>query len=139
MLGRLRMSVQTSKEVYTRMTRYVFETDKRVAGIPYGETLFKASKLERAIQEIVRERTRDDDLDIITDLADLDEDWDIEPKGGHYDEDGEKELERLMSVAGRSDSLRIIGEASRLSSERPRRRGNPDALLHDKRKGRCKT
>ena len=46
MLGRLRMDVETCKDVYVRMTRKVFETDKTFAGIPYRSTLFKASKLE---------------------------------------------------------------------------------------------
>lgn len=57
MLGRLRLDLETCKEVYTRMTRKVFETDKTIAGIPYRSTLFKASKLEEAIRECVREHT----------------------------------------------------------------------------------
>ncbi|KAJ5498479.1 Patatin/Phospholipase A2-like protein [Penicillium expansum] len=51
MLGRLRLDLETCKEVYVRMTRKVFETDKTIAGIPYRSTLFKASKLEEAIRE----------------------------------------------------------------------------------------
>src|SRR3954451_14366203 len=39
------------------MTRKVFETDKTIIGIPYKTTLFKASKLEEAIKECVREHT----------------------------------------------------------------------------------
>src|SRR5271169_4692978 len=57
MLGRLRLDLETCKEVYVRMTKRVFETDKTIAGIPYRSTLFKASKLEEAIQECVREHT----------------------------------------------------------------------------------
>lgn len=57
MLGRLRLDLETCKEVYVRMTRRVFETDKTIAGIPYRSTLFKASKLEEAIRECVREHT----------------------------------------------------------------------------------
>lgn len=57
MLGRLRLDLETCKEVYVRMTRKVFETDKTIAGIPYRSTLFKASKLEEAIRECVREHT----------------------------------------------------------------------------------
>ena len=57
MLGRLRLDIETCKELYARMTRYVFETDKTIAGIPYRSTLFKASKLEEAIMEAVREHT----------------------------------------------------------------------------------
>lgn len=61
MLGRLRMDVETCKDVYVRMTKRVFETDKTFAGIPYRSTLFKASKLEEAIMECVREHTIYDD------------------------------------------------------------------------------
>ena len=55
MLGRLRMSIVDCMRVYVEMTRVVFETDKTIAGIPYRSTLFKASKLEDAIRECVRE------------------------------------------------------------------------------------
>src|ERR1700710_1663857 len=61
MLGRLRLDLDTCKDVYVRMTRRVFETDKTIAGIPYRSTLFKASKLEEAIRECVREHTVYDD------------------------------------------------------------------------------
>ncbi|EHK97870.1 putative Calcium-independent phospholipase A2-gamma [Glarea lozoyensis 74030] len=57
MLGRLRLDLETCKEVYVRMTRKVFETDKTIAGIPYRSTLFKASKLEEAIKEENRTKT----------------------------------------------------------------------------------
>src|ERR1700761_2683283 len=57
MLGRLRLDLETCKELYVRMTRMVFETDKTIAGIPYRSTLFKATKLEEAIKEAVREHT----------------------------------------------------------------------------------
>ncbi|KAL2369427.1 hypothetical protein RJ035_007980 [Blastomyces gilchristii] len=53
MLGRLRLDLETCKDVYVRMTRRVFETDKTIAGIPYRSTLFKASKLEEAIRHAV--------------------------------------------------------------------------------------
>ncbi|EFQ97811.1 hypothetical protein MGYG_08904 [Nannizzia gypsea CBS 118893] len=61
MLGRLRMDIETCKEVYIRMTRRVFETDKTIAGIPYRTTLFKASKLEEAIRQCVRDHTVNED------------------------------------------------------------------------------
>ncbi|PGH14786.1 hypothetical protein AJ79_02802 [Helicocarpus griseus UAMH5409] len=57
MLGRLRLDLETCKDMYVRMTRRVFETDKTIAGIPYRSTLFKASKLEEAIRQCVREHT----------------------------------------------------------------------------------
>ncbi|KJZ75181.1 hypothetical protein HIM_05375 [Hirsutella minnesotensis 3608] len=55
MLGRLRLDIETSKDLYVRMTRRVFETDKTIAGIPYCSTMFKASRLEDAIKQCVRE------------------------------------------------------------------------------------
>lgn len=61
MLGRLRLDLETCKELYVRMTRMVFETDKTIAGIPYRSTLFKASMLEQAIKEAVREHTVGED------------------------------------------------------------------------------
>ncbi len=57
MLGRLRLDLDTCMDVYVRMTKKVFETDKTIAGIPYKTTLFKASKLEEAIKACVREHT----------------------------------------------------------------------------------
>src|SRR5437588_84726 len=57
MLGRLRMDIETCKEAWVKMCRRVFETDKTFHGIPYKQTLFKASKLESAIKEIVRDHT----------------------------------------------------------------------------------
>lgn len=55
MIGRLRLDLETCKELYVRLARHVFETDKTLAGIPYRSTLFKATKLESAIKECVRE------------------------------------------------------------------------------------
>ena len=55
MLGRMRMDVETCKEYYEALTRYVFYTDKTILGLPYGKTLFKASRLEEAIKVCVRE------------------------------------------------------------------------------------
>ncbi|KAI1071114.1 hypothetical protein LB507_009498 [Fusarium sp. FIESC RH6] len=57
MLGRLRLDLETCKELYVRLTRTVFQTDKTIAGIPYRSTLFKASKLEEAIKTAVQEHT----------------------------------------------------------------------------------
>jgi len=61
MLGRLRLDLETCMDVYVKMTRRVFETDKTFAGIPYKHTLFKASKLEEAIRECVSAHTIYDD------------------------------------------------------------------------------
>ena len=52
-LGRLRLDIETALEIYVDMTRRVFETNKTVGGVPYRRTLYKASKLEEAIKEVV--------------------------------------------------------------------------------------
>lgn len=57
MLGRLRLDLETCKELYVRLTRMVFETDKTILGIPTHTTLFKASKLEEAIREATAQHT----------------------------------------------------------------------------------
>lgn len=57
MLGRLRLDLETCKELYVQLTRMVFETDKTIAGIPYRSTLFKASRLEEAIKQCVQAHT----------------------------------------------------------------------------------
>ncbi|KAF8425899.1 acyl transferase/acyl hydrolase/lysophospholipase [Tirmania nivea] len=65
MLGRMRMDVETCKDYYEDLTRYVFYTDKTILGLPYGKTLFKASRLEEAIKVCVRECTRFDHLPLV--------------------------------------------------------------------------
>ncbi|KAI9676479.1 MAG: hypothetical protein M1817_000637 [Caeruleum heppii] len=131
MLGRLRLDIETCKDVYVRMTKRVFETDKTIAGIPYRSTLFKASRLEWAIQDCVREHTvsRDEGND------------GSNPRNGPFNS--------LQPVGGydRPDSRRLSrsnsSNASGMSSARPSatamRWGNPNALLYDIRDNRTKT
>ncbi|QSZ36881.1 hypothetical protein DSL72_006764 [Monilinia vaccinii-corymbosi] len=138
MLGRLRLDLETCKEVYVRMTRKVFETDKTIAGIPYRSTLFKASKLEEAIKECVREHTL-------------------------YEKEG-NDGDNSLGVAGYPGSL--MSPLSSAASREPRRHasnasvvsfsnrspasyqnrpyfssrfGNPNARLYDNRPERTKT
>ncbi|KAF7954085.1 hypothetical protein EAE96_005218 [Botrytis aclada] len=138
MLGRLRLDLETCKEVYVRMTRKVFETDKTIAGIPYRSTLFKASKLEEAIKECVREHT-------------------LYEKEGN---DGDKSAPAHafpgspispFSPAARSEPRRHSSNASvaSFSNRNPAsyqnkpymssRWGNPNARLYDNRPERTKT
>lgn len=129
MLGRLRLDIETCKDVYVRMTRRVFETDKTIAGIPYRSTLFKASKLEEAIRECVREHTV-------------------------YDDEGNDSKDAVSSTSRQSLNVarpaRSISVASRHSTigmtpVDPRtsvgisRWGNPNAFLYDSRENRTKT
>lgn len=131
MLGRLRLDLETCKEVYVRMTRKVFETDKTIAGIPYRSTLFKASKLEEAIQECVREHT-------------------ILEREGNDGEEPEG-FSGLNSPLNKNSPRRHASNASVASfsarspssyQSRPMlglRYGNPNALLYDNRENRTKT
>jgi len=138
MLGRLRLDLETCKEVYVRMTRRVFETDKTIAGIPYRSTLFKASKLEDAIRDCVREHTIFDD------------------EGNDGSANGGKDLfmspgTPASTVSGpgfgpqRSTSrasTSTAGAFSPVSARGPMgamRWGNPNAYLYDTRENRTKT
>ncbi|KAH6649685.1 acyl transferase/acyl hydrolase/lysophospholipase [Chaetomium tenue] len=133
MLGRLRLDIETCKELYVRLTRIVFETDKTIAGIPYRSTLFKATKLEEAIKECVREHTI------------------YEKEGNDGSEAGS--IYNPLSPASRSSAAhpkRHTSNASVLSfsarsptsqAARPAfsRGGNPNARLYDERENRTKT
>ena len=135
MLGRLRLDLETCKEVYVRMTRRVFETDKTIAGIPYRSTLFKASKLEDAIRDCVREHTIFED-----------EGNDGIGAGGHAMPNSPMSPLTPMSVS--SEPRRSMSRASNASGMTPvstrgsmgtRRWGNSNALLYDSRENRTKT
>lgn len=131
MLGRLRLDIETCKNVYVRMTRKVFETDKTIAGIPYKHTLFKASKLEEAIRECVREHTVSEE-----------EGNDGTAAGGH-------EFQNMspisMASPHRTASIRSNNSfapnspVSLRNSIHGYRWGNPNASLYDSRENRTKT
>ncbi|KAF2853942.1 FabD/lysophospholipase-like protein [Plenodomus tracheiphilus IPT5] len=135
MLGRLRMDVETCKDVYVRMTRRVFETDKTFAGIPYRSTLFKASKLEEAIMECVREHTIYDDegndnhggLASSADLNTPMTPGSAMPRG---------RMERSASNASRYSQIGTTPVSMRMAAMKW---GNPHAQLYDNREERTKT
>jgi hypothetical protein len=134
MLGRLRLSVDTCKDVYIRMTKRVFETDKTIAGIPYRSTLFKASKLEDAIRECVREHTvyddeGNDEFDAPTPTADAP----MAP-GSAF-----RGPTRSLSVASRYSQIGASVADFRDPPSHASRWGNPNALLYDNRENRTKT
>ena len=132
MLGRLRLDLETCKNVYVRMTRKVFETDKTIAGIPYKHTLFKASKLEEAIRECVREHTV------------------FEEEGNDGIASGGHEF-HSMSPTSATTPQRTTSMRSNVSYGPPNspmslrnsihgiRWGNPNASLYDVRENRTKT
>ncbi|KAH7081545.1 acyl transferase/acyl hydrolase/lysophospholipase [Paraphoma chrysanthemicola] len=135
MLGRLRMDVETCKDVYVRMTRKVFETDKTFAGIPYRSTLFKASKLEEAIMECVREHTIYDDEgndnhNGLSSSADL-----RTPMTPGSALPGRR-MERSASNASRYSQIGTTPVNLRMAALKW---GNPHAQLYDNREERTKT
>ncbi|KAK4964273.1 hypothetical protein LTR28_003888 [Elasticomyces elasticus] len=134
MLGRLRLDIDTCKDVYVRMTRRVFETDKTIAGIPYRSTLFKASKLEEAIKECVREHTvfEDEGNDALANAVPMSPDT----MGSAANQDGVPQ--RTFSNASRYSQVGMspITQRGNLGSTRW---GDPNALLYDTRENRTKT
>lgn len=138
MLGRLRMDIETCKDVYVRMTKYVFQTDKTIAGIPYRSTLFKASKLEEAIRECVRDHTVS------------------EEEGNDGTVVGGRKLAPLRTASSHSALPQRTGSRGSVSNPSLRspsaaaerrtsvllnglRFGNPNASLYDSREDRTKT
>lgn len=132
MLGRLRLDLEQCKELYVRMTRMVFETDKTIAGIPYRHTLFKASMLEQAIREAVREHTvhntegNDGTTTVLTNPF--------------------SRPSTASSVKRHTSNASVVSFSARSPSAqmaaRPASRwqgGDPDAKLYDERANRTKT
>jgi len=146
MLGRLRMDIETCKDVYVRMTKRVFETDKTIAGIPYRSTLFKASKLEEAIRECVREHTVFEDegndegesptRDSNSPVAEQGSTVGGMRPGSAYET--RHPMARSASVASRYSQIGVTTVEFRgpLSASRW---GKPNALLYDSRDHRTKT
>ncbi|KAK7973978.1 hypothetical protein PG989_015826 [Apiospora arundinis] len=133
MLGRLRLDLEQCKELYVRMTRMVFETDKTIAGIPYRSTLFKASMLEQAIKEAVREHTIDEDEGNDTGSS-------IASPLSRTSAGQSAKVKRhtsnasVISFSARSPTAQMTRPAFRGGSY-----GDPDALLYDTRDNRTKT
>ena len=123
MLGRLRMNLVECMEVYVRMTRKVFETDKTIAGIPYRSTLFKASKLEDAIRECVREYEQEK----ASEAPEGDGGSPLSPKRPPSVYSSHGSMHRSSLSSGLYNPFRINGT------------GNPNAYLYDTRENRTKT
>lgn len=137
MLGRLRLDIDTCKDVYVRMTRRVFQTDKTIAGIPYKSTLFKASKLEEAIRECVREHTifEDEGNDVLSSAVPMTPDMVSSPRASVSNIP-----QRSMSQGSRYSQVGRSPTGSRASlSMGSVSMGNSNALLYDIRENRTKT
>ncbi|KAL4792888.1 serine hydroxymethyltransferase-domain-containing protein [Aspergillus venezuelensis] len=133
MLGRLRLDLETCKDVYVRMTRRVFETDKTFAGIPFRSTLFKASKLEEAIRECVREHT-------IYEAEGNDANSPTSPAYASFNPNFSTTSipQRSGSRASQSTTHSSVNNRSSAFIN-GLRWGDPDALLYDNRENRTKT
>ena len=139
MLGRLRLDIDTCKDVYVRMTKRVFETDKTIAGIPYRSTLFKASKLEWAIQECVREHTvseseGNDGSEVMSQAVPSSPASPGRTRQSVYTDTHP----RLMSSVSVMSGMTAPSTAG-VMAPRPLRWGNPNAPLYDSRERRTKT
>ena len=136
MLGRLRMDVETCKDVYVRMTRRVFETDKTFAGIPFKSTLFKASKLEEAIRDCVREHTVFDDEgnDNLAMAQDL-----TSPVSSNTSKSAWIGPDHVPGRSASTSSRPISIGVDMRRSLGTGRWGDPNALLYDVREKRTKT
>ena len=133
MLGRLRLSLETCKDVYVRMTKRVFETDKTIAGIPYRSTLFKASRLEDAIRECVREHT------VYADEGNDENDLDFRPDSPNTTTGPPNRVMRSLSVGSRYSQIGSSTTPDLRTTLHHSRFGNPNALLYDNRETRTKT
>ncbi|KAL2758740.1 hypothetical protein ACRALDRAFT_1061859 [Sodiomyces alcalophilus JCM 7366] len=131
MLGRLRLDLETCKELYVRLTRMVFETDKTIAGIPYRSTLFKASKLEAAIKECVREHTIYESEGNDGTTPDLTSPLTASPRSPYPRRQSSNAS--VVSFSARSPQA----ETTRFGLSP--QWGNPEARLYDPRENRTKT
>lgn len=141
MLGRMRMDVESCKSYYVSLTRFVFITDKTLLGLPYGKTLFKASRLEEAIRHCVRESTRLDQDSITPQSPPL---TDAPPRIAHRRTDSWRRRRRSSTTTTAEQDRAGAGDGSSISSSRrsmTRRpqAGNPETSLLDSRDGACKT
>ncbi|KAI0015128.1 patatin-like phospholipase [Xylariomycetidae sp. FL0641] len=138
MLGRLRLDIERCKELYVRMTRMVFETDKTIVGIPYRSTLFKASMLEYAIKQAVSEHTVSDEEgnDAAVSASDKETGSSSHPRSkgskGPYGPRRHQSNASTVSFSARSP-------AAQMRSSMRGGSGDPDAKLYDTRENRTKT
>lgn len=135
MLGRLRLDLETCKELYVRMTRMVFETDKTILGIPTHSTLFKASMLEQAIKEAVREHTLSESEGNDGTASEV-----FSPLSTHSYSRNSAHIPRRH--ASNASVVSFSAKSPTAQMARPAftgRGGDPNARLYDERENRTKT
>lgn len=133
MLGRLRLDLDTCKDLYVRMTKRVFESDKTFMGMPYRGTMFKASKLEEVIREVVREHTvfEDEGNDTLAAATTMSPNTPASAASSIP--------HRTMSQSSRYSQIGMSPMGNSRGSIGFMSRGNPNALLYDIREKRTKT
>ena len=141
MLCRMRLDIETCEELYVRMTRMVFETDKTILGIPTRPTLFKASRLEDAIKEAVREHTT-----AFTEGKELLSGGSIaSPLSAASGRPGSGTSSSSSAPRRHSSNASVVSFSARSPAAQMARpyysssRGDPNALLYDSREYRTKT
>ncbi|KAK6544592.1 hypothetical protein TWF694_001280 [Orbilia ellipsospora] len=160
MLGRLRMDIETCKEQWVKMTKRVFETDKTIAGIPYRNTFFKASRLESVIKEIVRDHTIGEEEEAKRQQQQKKRESSLYPKDVKTRPRAESSGSSKTIYSRRSHELRALAgdDHPRLQPQKSlmfeyinkiktyqdgtpfhRNFGDPNTLLYDPREDRCKT
>lgn len=132
MLGRLRLDLETCKELYVRLTRMVFETDKTILGIPTHTTLFKASKLEEAIREATAQHTRSESEGNDGTASDGYSLSSHSRSSAHYPKRHTSNAS-VVSFSARSPAAQMARPAW------SGRGGDPNASLYDERENRTKT
>jgi hypothetical protein len=138
------MDIETCKDVYVRMTKRVFETDKTIAGIPYRSTLFKASKLEEAIRDCVREHTvyeseGNDQSDDPAPVPSSPTSPSLPMRPVSAYSPNAPRVERSMSTTSRYSQIGVTPIRNFSGPYAAARWGKPNALLYDTRDNRTKT
>jgi hypothetical protein len=122
------MDLETCKDVYVTVSKRVFQSDKTIAGLPLKKTLFKASRLEESLKELVREfECPAPDHDAFSNYS--------SPRTPGTPVSHHTGSQKLQSAWDASST-----EGSVASSNRARQDPmNGSALLFDSRPDRCKT
>ncbi|KAF8421999.1 patatin-like phospholipase-domain-containing protein [Tirmania nivea] len=71
-LGRLRLSVAELKDMYPSLMQSILQHDKRMFGVPFRSTLFKASKLVEVLRTTIRQQGNVTDSELPKDPFDSD-------------------------------------------------------------------
>lgn len=149
LLGRLRLDVETALEIYVEMTKKIFVTDKTIAGIPYGKTIYKSSKLEEAFK-IACARHENDEIEDRRLLRRMYSSSDrsgsnsaaasisrgVQGNGSSLGSGGSARHRKSFDAATLTGHSTFSGDSEySVMTDKEKE----DAMLYDPREGRCKT